>query len=215
MLPDCGKVLMFHQVDNCRENWIDNNISITYDSFKLLIEHLIKEGKRFSSINEIGTGDKLFITFDDGFSDIYTNAYPVLKVYNIPFCIFITTGYINKENYLTFDMLKSFTSEPLCTIGSHTISHPLLRYERNIISCGEICKSKSVLEEYIGKEVQYFAFPYGSIYACSMKDVRNVQKAGYNMAFSALNSHLSEKAINSKFFIPRINVNEKNYLDME
>lgn len=215
MLPSCGEILMFHQVDNFKENWIDDNVSITYDSFKLLINSLINNGNKFGSVNEIGissTSNKIYITFDDGYLNTYTNAYPILKVYNIPFCIFITTDYISKENYLTFDMVKSFGSESLCTIGSHTLSHPLLRFKSNLDSYNEIYESKRILEKYIRREVEYFAYPYGSIYACSKKDIDNANKAGYKMAFSTINSNLSYKVIKSRFFIPRINVNEKNYM---
>lgn len=210
-----GEVLMFHQVDNNKENWIDYNVSITCDSFKKLIKNLVENGNKFGSIDELGVKhNKIYITFDDGFLDTYTNAYPVLKKYNIPFCIFITTNYINKDNYISSDILKILASEPLCTIGSHTLSHPLLRFKSNKDSYNEIYKSKCILEKYIEKKIKYFAYPYGSIYACSKKDIKNVYKIGYEMAFSTLNSHLSDRVIKYKFFIPRININEENYMNI-
>lgn len=216
MLPSRGKILMFHQVENDRKSWIDDNVSITCNSFRNLIETLISQGNEFSSIDKIGfESNKIYITFDDGFLDTFTNAYPILKKYNIPFCIFITTNYINMENYMSFEVLNSLAVEPLCTIGAHTLSHPLLRYESDNDSYNEINESKYFLEKYLGRKVEYFAYPYGSIYACSKRNIKNVKMAGYKMAFSTLNSHLSDSAIKSKYFIPRMNVNEKNCMNIE
>lgn len=39
----------------------------------------------------------VWVTFDDGYKDNYTNAYPILKKYKIPATFFITTGFINKQ----------------------------------------------------------------------------------------------------------------------
>lgn len=39
----------------------------------------------------------VWVTFDDGYRDVYQNAYPVLKKYSVPATIFIATGYINKQ----------------------------------------------------------------------------------------------------------------------
>lgn len=212
MFPPAGEVLMFHQVDNRRENWLDENCCITCESFKLLIERLAAEGREFRGIGEIHRGSGIYITFDDGFADTYTNAYPVLKEYKIPFCIFVAADYIGRENYLTMDMLKSLASDPLCTIGSHSLSHPLLRGKSGKASDDEIAKSKYVLEQHIKRDIKFFAYPYGSLFACSARDIRNAGAAGYSMAFSTLNSHLSSAALKLRLFLPRVNVNEKNHL---
>jgi peptidoglycan/xylan/chitin deacetylase (PgdA/CDA1 family) len=46
------------------------------------------------------------ITFDDGYKDNYTNAFPVLKKYKIPATIFLTTGNIGSNNLFWWDKLE-------------------------------------------------------------------------------------------------------------
>lgn len=207
--PTKGKILMFHQVKNTR-GCKSENFCISYDCFKKLIISEVKAGKKFCSLDEIynyqTNSDSIVLTFDDGYSDIYSNVYPLLKKLNIPFTIFITKDFIDKENYLTLDNIKELSNDPLCTIGSHTISHKLLRFEKDEISFNEIKNSKLFLEDLINKDVSYLAYPYGSVYACSNRDRKYAELAGYKMALSTINSHLSNKALKDMYFLPRINI---------
>ena len=45
------------------------------------------------------------LTFDDGYQDNYINAYPVLKRYNIPATIFLTTGYIETQKIFWWEKI--------------------------------------------------------------------------------------------------------------
>jgi len=47
----------------------------------------------------------IVITFDDGFIDNYNIAFPLLKKYEIPATIFVSTGYIGSESTFWFDKL--------------------------------------------------------------------------------------------------------------
>lgn len=38
----------------------------------------------------------IWVTLDDGYKDLYTNAFPILRKHKIPATLFITTGFINK-----------------------------------------------------------------------------------------------------------------------
>ena len=62
----------------------------------------IREGKRFKP----GT---VVITFDDGYLDVYQHAYPLLRAYDIPATLFITTGVIGGDcKYLWWDEIDYF-----------------------------------------------------------------------------------------------------------
>ena len=46
------------------------------------------------------------LTFDDGYKNNYTGAFPILKKYDIPATIFVMTGFIDRTTYLWSDRLE-------------------------------------------------------------------------------------------------------------
>lgn len=218
-MQNLGYVLLFHKINDDKNTWYNTGCCITVKSFEKMLIEIQNIGVEFCPISSISNGKKpnrIFITFDDGFEDIYLNAYPILKEKKIPFCVFVTTDFIGRQDYLNNMMIKDLTKDSLCTIGSHTISHSILRYHnsgkhKDISSSEEILQSKYYLENILGRTVDLFAYPYGSIYACSLKNIIQVKFAGYKYAFSTLNSHINSFSLHTRYFIPRININESNY----
>lgn len=50
--------------------------------------------------------NRFVLTFDDGYSNLYTYAYPLLRKMGIPFAIFVTTGMVDSETVLWNDLLE-------------------------------------------------------------------------------------------------------------
>jgi peptidoglycan/xylan/chitin deacetylase (PgdA/CDA1 family) len=146
---------------------------------------------------------KFALTFDDVFSDVFSNAYPVLVKLGIPFTLFVSTGLLDSPGYITSSELKIMSKDPLCTVGSHTVNHVRLRTSER--SLEEIENSKKELEKILGKEIQLFAYPYGSIFACSRKNIREAKKAGYRAAFSTIRGFVPFITKRKRFFLPRFN----------
>ena len=67
----------------------------------------------------------------------------------------------------------------LITIGAHTVTHPFLSMLSESRQQDEIIQSKIVLEEYLGQQVNLFAYPYGNH---SMQTKAIVQEAGFACA---------------------------------
>ncbi|MCD4812025.1 polysaccharide deacetylase family protein [bacterium] len=73
------------------------------------------------------------LTFDDGFRDFYTYAYPILKKYSFTATVFLPTGFIgngqsifNGKEHLRWDEVREIRFNGI-EFGSHTVSHPKLR----------------------------------------------------------------------------------------
>lgn len=112
-----GTIIYYHRVCDQKDdlfssldlivtkNNFENQINFIKDNFNVLpLEiHLnyIKKGKTLTSKD-------LSISFDDGYADNYTFAYPILKKYNLPATIFVTTGYVGGNELFWWDKVSLF-----------------------------------------------------------------------------------------------------------
>lgn len=123
----------------------------------------------------------ILLTFDDGHRDFYTNAFPIISKYQLHATILVVPNFLEKEEYLTQAQLKELAKSPLVTIAAHTMNHPDLPRLSKKQQTKEIVDSKKWLENFTGKTISYFAYPYGNI-TNDIIDI--VKKAGFLMAFS-------------------------------
>jgi len=115
------------------------------------------------------------ITFDDGYSENSERALPELFARELPFTYFVTTE--NLVNGKPFphdehlglvapphrvDELRDLAAHPLMSIGGHTRSHcdiGQLRGAERLFD--EVIAATNELQILVGKQVRYFAFPFG------------------------------------------------------
>ena len=53
------------------------------------------------------TRDACLITFDDGYRDVYTQAFPILRRMGLPAAVFVSTGYLGTDQLFPHDRLFS------------------------------------------------------------------------------------------------------------
>ena len=207
-----ASVLMFHNVSDDISLWNDRSIAIKSESFEKLINGLVKKGAKFEPVENLEGAVKnnaFIITFDDMFLSAYKNALPVLEKHNIPYCVFISDKYIGEENYVSEKEIKDLFYNPLCTVGFHSVSHKMFRFMSDGQAEKELdCNS---LIKITGQRPDYFAFPYGSLYACGYGAAKPA-KGKYKYAFSTVAAKCTENDLRKKpYYLPRININEENY----
>ncbi|MCX6820178.1 MAG: polysaccharide deacetylase family protein [Candidatus Adlerbacteria bacterium] len=101
------------------------------------------------------------LTFDDGWQDHYTKAFPLLEKYHDTATFYVYTNPIGKDpRFLTWSEIQEMSAAGM-TIGSHTLSHPLLSTLTPAQLQSEVVNSKKILETHLGKPVVDFASPFG------------------------------------------------------
>lgn len=201
-----GRVYMFHEVS-------DNNgtYSISKEHFKefldwLYISKKIVDPKTLLKEKNL---NNVVITFDDAFDSIYKNAYPLLKEKNVPFVIFECLDFLNKKDFLSEEMIKDMLENSKCILGSHSIKHELHRFLKEDVANNYIEESRKELEKKFNTKVNCFAFPYGSMYACSNENIDKAKQI-YDYVFMTYPLSYNEE---NKNVIPRINMNDKTYIE--
>lgn len=109
---------------------------------------------------------RIVITFDDGYKDFYTHAFPILSKYGFGATVFLPTGYVG-DTCLRFKSIDCLTWSQVRALqkagvvfGSHTVTHRQLKALRDAdIEC-EIRCSKQTIEGKLGCQVESFAYPF-------------------------------------------------------
>jgi peptidoglycan/xylan/chitin deacetylase (PgdA/CDA1 family) len=116
------------------------------------------------------------LSFDDGWSDQYIYAFPILEKYHYTATFFVFTNPVGTKGFITWAQLRAMRAAGM-TIGSHTRSHPYLtRISDPTLLRKEIVDSKQVLEKQLGTPVTDFAYPFGQYNAAV---AAAVEAAGY------------------------------------
>ena len=120
--------------------------------------------------DEPGSAHQVVLTFDDGYLDTYTTAFPLLQRLGYPFTIYLATESVEtgialgpspQADPLTWDMAEEMLDSGLVTVGSHTHTHLDLRSAAPDVVISELETSDDLILRRLGVRSEHFAYPWG------------------------------------------------------
>lgn len=203
-------ILMYHCVFAGAESFMN----VEPKEFERQMKYIADSGRAVIPLSELVSrlksgaqlGSSIVITFDDGYMDNYTNAFPVLKKYQFPATIFVVTDRIGMRDErglsrLSAQQMKEMESSGLVEIEPHTRTHPHLSKLPALEAQAEIVGAKEKLEELLEKKCRHFAYPYGDF---NPEIGGLVRKSGLESAVSV--SEGSVKLGADLFALPRVSI---------
>lgn len=131
----------------------------------------------------------MVITFDDGYLSMYSRLLPLAREFNFPITLFVYSDNImtRAKKNLTWRLLREMNRSGI-DIQAHSISHVDLTRFSGKNDAGsqkrlyeEIYLSRRVMELYLRKKIDYYAFPYGR-YDLNLIDL--AYNSGFKRVFS-------------------------------
>ena len=193
--------------------------SVSINSFELQMKLMRKMGYQtinFSDLNKNITKKKFIITFDDGYENLITNAFPILKKLEFSATCFVVTNMLNKYNVwdenrsdykkmklMNIDQIYEWVSNGF-EIGSHTKDHLDLTSLDINKKKEQIIDSKNFINQSLGIKITSFAYPFGSFDDETIKIVQE----NYEYAVTTRPSKYNPNKFND-MKLPRISINKK------
>src|ERR1700682_4707147 len=189
-------ILMYHYVrkpPSMRSDLLGYKLSISPTDFATQMDWLARNGFHTVDFNDVRAyfaGSQplppkpLVITFDDGYADLYTAAFPILSAHDFKAVAYIVSGFIGQPRYATADQIVQMDHNGI-EIASHTVNHADLAKSSAGNVWRELVESKRSLEQLLGHQVLDFAYPSGKFNAHVVSAVR---QAGYDTAVTTLTS---------------------------
>lgn len=208
-------VLMYHSISNYAGGFAQ--LVVSPESFTSQMDYLVENDYTpitFYEIIEYIEGDRglplnpIIITFDDGYTDNFTNAFKILKERDMVAVIYPYIKKINTNNGLSKRQFEKLI-ENEWEIGSHTVNHLDLTTLTKDSLNNEVRDSKQELEEMFDIKVISFCYPAGRY---NEKVIKAVSQADYY--FGLTTNYGKFKLDNNKLILSRIRINGSDSLSV-
>lgn len=177
-------ILMYHYISASPsvQDRIRYGLSVPPEMFEAQLRLLSDNGYTTISLRDLyeylavgkALPDKpIILTFDDGYLDNYTNAFPILQKYGMVGTFFVLTGPADdgESAYLTWDMITEMSNAGM-DIQLHSREHLDMRNRAFDWLVFQIIGGRQSIEGHTGKPVIFMAYPSGKYDAAVLRFLR-------------------------------------------
>ena len=167
---------MYHSIANDDESGVHPyyRISTSPGAFSEQMSFLSRNDYHVADLKDLnrllneGWQNKKYavLTFDDGYDDFHTMAFPILEEHRFPATVFLPTAFIGSSNerfpgkkHLNWEQVVELSNKGI-SFGSHTVTHPFLITLKNGELEYEVRKSKETIEDKLGQAIHTFSYPF-------------------------------------------------------
>ncbi len=198
------RILMYHSVSADEPS---RGINLSPARFEAQVAWFARQGFEFCTITGLLSAPKdgrkrVALTFDDGFENNASVAWPILKKYGAKATIYLSPAK-PETRLLSPAQIRAMADSGDIEFGAHTVNHINLKNVPDDEAAAQIRRSRELAAELSGKPCTAFAYPYGRFEA---RHVRMVEEAGFSNAVTTKKHILPDPAA-QPFEIPRISVN--------
>jgi peptidoglycan/xylan/chitin deacetylase (PgdA/CDA1 family) len=172
-------ILQYHHVSDSTPS----STSISPKQFEVHLQYLKDNNFKVVPLSDLIEGIKnqqplpdksVAITFDDAYTDVLTQAKPILDKFSFPYTIYVNPGIINRNvnndvsHYLSWIQLKALSDEGVI-IANHGYEHDsMVRITEGMTQAQWLMqktelllKAEATIKENTGQSWRYYAYPYG------------------------------------------------------
>ena len=197
--------LMYHAVSD--QMWGIAELFVSPSEMEKQLKYLQDNGYTTITFEDFGRLDEIskpvMLTYDDGYDDNYTQLFPLLKKYNAKATVFVITGEIGKQYYLTEAQIKEMSDSGLVSIQSHTVTHPHLSDLNAEQLEQEMTQSKETLTRITGKEPFVLCYPTGKYSELSLQKTKEHYSFGLLMNGGMYTTGVQDPYMIPRFYISR------------
>ena len=183
-------ILMYHYIRDLPPNTRDQlgyGLSISPKLFDAQLAYLAGAHYDTVTMDEVAAhitkgaplpAKPIVLSFDDGYADFYTAAWPLLKKYHLGATIYLVTDFLGRPGYMSWPQVEELR-EAGVDVGAHTLDHVDLAIQPLAQARRQIADSRRILQQRLNLPVDSFAYPSGRY---TQTTVQIVAGAGFSSA---------------------------------
>ncbi len=211
-------ILMYHHIATppIQADAVRRDLSVRPTAFQEQMSYLRVNGYQSIGLDDLVAyllGQRslpvraVVLTFDDGYDDNYTQAFPVLKSNGFTGTFFIITDYVGQREYMSWEQIAEMSRAGM-SMQAHGRTHDDLAISSAEHTVWQVAGSRMMLEEKLGRPVRFFCYPSGRYTAQTIAILR---AHGYTAALTT--AYGATHSASSLFELRRVRVRGSDTLD--